>query len=141
MSLLAYEEAASHYEQALQVLELQEPPDEGQRCELLIARADAQIKGGESAEAVETAEAALELARKVHPPELLAKAALAYEYARFAAGTTFADGSCESTTSLSVGPTGEATTSLSGRDSAANSTASSMVKSAVSGGFASMVCQ
>ena len=91
MSLLAYEEAASHYEQALQVLELQEPPDEGQRCELLIARADAQIKGGESAEAVETAEAALELARNVHPPELLAKAALAYELSRFAAGTVTAD--------------------------------------------------
>ena len=83
MALLAYEEAAQHYERALQVLELQEPPNEGQRCELLLAMGDAQLKAGDPTKATETCEHATDIARELGVPELLARAAIAYADAMF----------------------------------------------------------
>jgi len=86
MGLVAYEEAAGHYERGLQVLELKQPPDEAMRCELLIAQSDAQWKSGETDKGVETARRAADIAAKVGPAELLARAALALDEARFVGG-------------------------------------------------------
>ncbi|PYT02497.1 MAG: hypothetical protein DMF60_21220 [Acidobacteria bacterium] len=75
-SLLAYEEAADHYEHAISVLELQEPPDDQQRGKLFLALGDAQKKAGNVSRARESFLQAADLARKVRSPEHLARAAL-----------------------------------------------------------------
>ncbi|MCH8921233.1 MAG: tetratricopeptide repeat protein, partial [Chloroflexi bacterium] len=75
--LLAYEEAVRHYELALQALELK-GPDEGHRCELLLALGDAQRRAGETPAARETLQRAAGIARKLGAPEQLARAALGY---------------------------------------------------------------
>ena len=84
MTLLAYEEAATHYERALQALEFQ-AWDGFRRCELLLALGDAQRRAGKSRKARETFQQAAVLARtlktRVEMSEvapLLARAALGY---------------------------------------------------------------
>jgi predicted ATPase len=74
--LLAYEEAAGHYERARAVVELQENVDEAQRCELSLALGDAQKKAGNNAKAREAFLQAAGIARKRGAPEQLARAAL-----------------------------------------------------------------
>ena len=81
MAALAYEEAASHYARAVQVLELK--PDAARRCALLLALGEAQRQGGQSAAARDTFAAAAGLARTLtaplgaaHTAPLLARAAL-----------------------------------------------------------------
>ena len=76
ISLLAYEEAAGHYEHALAVLELQEPVDDEQRCQLILALGEAQAKAGNTAKAREIFLQAADIARKQAMPEHLARAAL-----------------------------------------------------------------
>jgi predicted ATPase len=83
-ALFAYEEAASHYQHALQLLALQ-PGDELQRCELLLALGDAQRRAGNTAAARETFRAAADLARILRTygegqqaSSLLARAALGF---------------------------------------------------------------
>ena len=61
MEALAYEEAASHYERALQALELR--PDAARRCALLLELGDAQRQAGQSSAAKETFAAAAAIAR------------------------------------------------------------------------------
>ncbi len=75
-SLLAYEEAAGHYERALEALELKEHGDEEQRGDLLLALGDAQTQSGNTTKARETFQQAAEVARKRGAPEPLARAAL-----------------------------------------------------------------
>ncbi|MEK6323100.1 MAG: protein kinase [Acidobacteriota bacterium] len=75
-SLLAYEEAAGHYEHGLAVLELQDDVNEEQRLELLLSLGDAQKKAGNIAKARESFEQAADLAAKLRAPEQLARAAL-----------------------------------------------------------------
>jgi class 3 adenylate cyclase len=83
MSQLAYEEAAGHYERALQVVESREPLDERAVAELQIALAEALSKAADLEKALDVAEAAFERAKKLGEPSLLARAALAYGDASF----------------------------------------------------------
>ena len=75
MKVLAYEEAAGHYQRALRALDLQAPPDESERCELLLDLAAAGMAAGEVAEARAHYEQAAELARRRGDGDQLARAA------------------------------------------------------------------
>ncbi|MEA2474079.1 MAG: hypothetical protein QOE06_1994, partial [Thermoleophilaceae bacterium] len=77
-SLLAYEEAAGHYERALQAFGLEERADVPRRCDLLLALGEAQSRAGDTDNARETLQRAYGLARKLESPDRLARAALAY---------------------------------------------------------------
>jgi DNA-binding SARP family transcriptional activator len=77
-TLLAYEEAARLYRMALDALEVKVPPDEGTRCELLLALGDAVARGGDLPAAKEIFVRAADLARNLDEPEQLARAALGY---------------------------------------------------------------
>ncbi len=83
-ALFAYEEAASHYQRALQLRALQ-PGDELQHCELLLALGDAQRRAGNTTAAKATFRAAADLARilgaygeEQQASSLLARAALGF---------------------------------------------------------------
>ncbi|HTN24770.1 MAG TPA: AAA family ATPase [Solirubrobacteraceae bacterium] len=78
MSLAAYEEAADHYERALQAYGMQEHADVPRRCDLLLALGTAQSRAGSSRMARETFQRAAGLARRLEAPERLARAALGY---------------------------------------------------------------
>ncbi len=78
LDLLAYEEAAGHYETALQALELKDKPEEGRRCELLLALGEAQLKAGDAPKSRETFHGAADIARGIATPEQLARAALGF---------------------------------------------------------------
>src|SRR5438093_166015 len=74
----AYEEAADHYERALQVAELKEKADDRLRGELLLALGEAQDSAGDSDRARETYWRASETARRLRDTERLGRAALGY---------------------------------------------------------------
>lgn len=78
LRLVAYEEAANHFERALQAYGLQERADVPRRCDLLLALGTAQSRAGDSRAARETFLRAAGLARRLGSPERLAKAALGY---------------------------------------------------------------
>lgn len=78
LKLVAYEEAADHFERALQAHGLQERADVPRRCDLLLALGSAQSRAGDSCAARETFLRAAGLARKLDAPDRLAKAALGY---------------------------------------------------------------
>jgi hypothetical protein len=78
MALVAYEEAADHFERALQAYGLQERADLPRRCDLLLALGTAQSRAGGARVARETFLRAAGLARKLDSPERLARAALGY---------------------------------------------------------------
>jgi tetratricopeptide (TPR) repeat protein len=78
MSMLAYEEAAAHYERALQAYGLEEGADPVRRCDLLLALGEAQGRAGDVAHARETLQHAITLARRLGDAERLARAALAH---------------------------------------------------------------
>jgi class 3 adenylate cyclase/tetratricopeptide (TPR) repeat protein len=86
MEVLAYEEAAGHFERALRALDLQEPSDQAERCELLLALAAAGMAAGEVAEARARYEQAAALARRTGDGEQLARAAFGLGV-EFTAGT------------------------------------------------------
>jgi tetratricopeptide (TPR) repeat protein len=75
---LAYEDAAAHYERALQVLELEPNAVPRQRCELLLALGEAQARAGDTPAARSNFELASDLARRIPAPELLSRAALGF---------------------------------------------------------------
>ena len=77
-ALLAYEEAARHYQMALGALELIEPPDPGRACELLLALGESQARAGDTPAARETYQAAARLAGVREDHEALVKAALGF---------------------------------------------------------------
>jgi DNA-binding CsgD family transcriptional regulator/tetratricopeptide (TPR) repeat protein len=77
-TLLAYEDAASHYGRALQALEARGATDEGQHCDLLLALGDVQRRAGDFPHARETFQRAAGLARQAQLPDRLARAALGY---------------------------------------------------------------
>ncbi len=77
LARVAYEEAATHYERALQALDLR-GPDAQRRCELLVALGDAHMRAGESTAAKRTLREAAELARTLSAGDLLGRAALAF---------------------------------------------------------------
>ena len=74
--VLAYAEAARHYQMALRALELQPGDDRGERCRLLLALGQAQERSGAIGRATETFAEAAEQARELGSAELLAQAAL-----------------------------------------------------------------
>ena len=74
--LLAYEEAANHYERALTALEAADPVDPKRRCELLIALGRAQYRSGTLPQHRQTFARAAELARELGSAEQFAHAAL-----------------------------------------------------------------
>jgi class 3 adenylate cyclase len=78
VELLAYEEAAGHYERALQVLELHAKADERQRYELLRALGRAYVRSDLPEQALATTERALALAESFGDPRLQAEAAMGY---------------------------------------------------------------
>ncbi len=77
-SLLAYEEAATHYGTALQALEVKDKPDEAQHCELLLALGEARMSAGDTTAGREIFQRATDIARKIGAPEQLAQATLGY---------------------------------------------------------------
>jgi DNA-binding CsgD family transcriptional regulator len=97
LGLLAYEEGARFYQLALEALDLEAPPDELERCELLLALGDARRKAGELHQAMETFRQAAEVARglagrgavpeaAVRAATLLGRAALGFEDALLLTG-------------------------------------------------------
>ena len=78
VELLAYEEAAGHYETALQALELSPLPDEAHRCDLLLTLGDAYSSASDGAKTKEVSKRAAESARRLGSAERLARAALAH---------------------------------------------------------------
>jgi ATP/maltotriose-dependent transcriptional regulator MalT len=81
VTLFGYEDAASHYEAALQLVDLQEPADELLRCELVLALATAQHAAGD-ARVRTTFLRAAELAKRLGATEHLARAVLGYGESR-----------------------------------------------------------
>jgi tetratricopeptide (TPR) repeat protein len=73
---LAYEDAALHYERALQALELAEPRDERPRCELLLKLGEARWSTGGIDVVMESLREAAGIAERLGDPELFARAAL-----------------------------------------------------------------
>jgi class 3 adenylate cyclase/tetratricopeptide (TPR) repeat protein len=86
MKVLAYEEAAGHYQRALAALDLQAGPDEVERCDLLLALAGARMAAGEPDEARSGYRRAAGLARRMGDGARLARAAFGLG-AEFTAGT------------------------------------------------------
>jgi tetratricopeptide (TPR) repeat protein len=74
---LAYEDAAIHYERALQALELQEQLDERQRGELLLKLGEAQWSAGGLEKPQESTREATRIAERLGDSALFARAALA----------------------------------------------------------------
>jgi hypothetical protein len=83
MKALAFEEAAQHYETALQMHALL-AAEPARRCELLLALAEAQHGAGEAEKRRESCLAATEAARESGVPELFAKAVFRFTYSTFA---------------------------------------------------------
>ncbi len=75
---LAYEEAAVHYERALQALELGEQPDERVRCALLLKLGEARGRAGGFERPMDTLRQAGELAERLGDAELLARVSLVF---------------------------------------------------------------
>jgi class 3 adenylate cyclase/tetratricopeptide (TPR) repeat protein len=88
MKVLAYEEAAGHYQRALRALDLQAGSDDAERCDLLLALAGARMASGEPDEARLQYQGAAELARRMGDGTRLARAA-------FGLGTEFTAGSVD----------------------------------------------
>jgi tetratricopeptide (TPR) repeat protein len=86
MAALAYEQAAGHYERALQALDLQDPNDHAERCELLLALGGARMAAGEVPAARVQFERAAALARQLGDGDRLARAAFGLGV-EFTAGT------------------------------------------------------
>ena len=78
MALLAFEEAARHYESGLLALELRKPADPAERCDLLLALGAALRNAGRRERAKEEFRLAADLARRVGAPGRQAQAALGF---------------------------------------------------------------
>jgi tetratricopeptide (TPR) repeat protein len=73
--LLAYDEAAAHYERALELLDLK-PPDDSRRYDLLLALGEALDRSGDIVRGHEAFEKGADVARRTRAPEKLARAVL-----------------------------------------------------------------
>jgi predicted ATPase len=76
LDLLAYEEAAGHFERALKALELAHPGDGHQRCELLLLLGQAQRAASDLTAARASYEQAATVAKRIGAADPLARAAL-----------------------------------------------------------------
>jgi class 3 adenylate cyclase/tetratricopeptide (TPR) repeat protein len=77
LAVFAYEEAAEHFERALQALELADHVDESRRAQALLGYGVAHLRAGDGAAADPALSEAAEIARRVGPPELFGRIALA----------------------------------------------------------------
>jgi class 3 adenylate cyclase len=77
-SLHAYQDAAKHYERALELFERSGDEEPERRCELLIALGDARWRAGETATARGSYRQAAGLARKIELADAYARAAVGY---------------------------------------------------------------
>ena len=77
-AVFAWEQAATHWQAALELLETQAAEDEALRCELHLALAEAQRRAGDIPTAMRTFRSAADLARRLHAPDQFARAALGY---------------------------------------------------------------
>lgn len=111
-ALLAYEEAANHYTQALQLLEFH-TPNGALQCDVLLALGEVQRKAGTMTAARDTLQRAASLARTLNMPERFAHAALGF--ATGYAGISMQDGMADP---LVIGLLQEALTVLPPADSA-----------------------
>ncbi len=78
LAIYAWEEAAAHYERALEILELAGSADEAQRCDFLLALGNAQDAAGDALTARDTMLKAARLAQEINSAERIARAALGY---------------------------------------------------------------
>ncbi|MDF2744658.1 MAG: serine/threonine protein kinase, partial [Actinomycetia bacterium] len=76
--LLAYEDAARHYAQALQLLPMLGEGGGDQRCVLLLRLGDVQWRAGDTEQAGRSFEEAAAVSDRLGAPETLARAALGY---------------------------------------------------------------
>ena len=86
MALPAYAEAVRFYDMALQALERQQSVDDTQRCTLLLALGEAQTKAGDFPQASNSFQRIADIARAREAPEVLARAALGFQEARWRPG-------------------------------------------------------
>lgn len=77
LTVFAYEEAAGHYERALQALDFATEFDERRRAQTLLGYGVAQLRAGDSSAASPALVEAADIARRVGPPELFGRIALA----------------------------------------------------------------
>jgi DNA-binding winged helix-turn-helix (wHTH) protein/tetratricopeptide (TPR) repeat protein len=73
---LAWEEASTHFRDALRMLEQREARTANERCQLLLATAESERRAGNLTRAREACTHAAELARRFELPEILGRAAL-----------------------------------------------------------------
>ncbi|TMG02036.1 MAG: hypothetical protein E6I03_07000, partial [Chloroflexi bacterium] len=78
MAVLAYEDAAAHYERGLQALEMKETADDAARYDLLMALGDACMQSGDGEGSKQTYSRAAEIARRLGDRERFAQAALGF---------------------------------------------------------------
>ena len=83
VALLAYEEAAGHYEIALQALDLKERPEERRRFDLLMALGQAYARADVPEKATGALERAVQVAEALGDPQLQGDAASAYALAAY----------------------------------------------------------
>jgi hypothetical protein len=86
MALPAYAEAVRFYDMARQALERQKPVDDAQRCTLLLALGEAQTKAGDFHQASNTCQHTADIARTLGASEVLARAAIGFQEARWQPG-------------------------------------------------------
>jgi tetratricopeptide (TPR) repeat protein len=79
LRLLAHEDAATHLERALDLLELVDDADDHRRCRLLLSLARARMAAGEIAAARKASSRAAAVAREIGALDLLAQAALGFQ--------------------------------------------------------------
>jgi hypothetical protein len=75
-ALLAYNEAAGHYERAVQASELRRMANENERCELLLALGDSYWRAGDTAACRGAFESAARVARELGAAKQAARAAM-----------------------------------------------------------------
>jgi predicted ATPase/DNA-binding SARP family transcriptional activator len=86
ISQLAYEQAAAHFRQAIELIDAADPERmQRQRCDLVIAQGEAERQAGDPAYR-RTLLGAARLAQALHDPDRLARAALANTYGALSAG-------------------------------------------------------
>ena len=81
VDLLAYEEGASHYEVALQALDLKDGADDRHRYDLLMALGRAYTRADVPEKSLAALERAVQFAERLADPQLQGEAAFAYAYA------------------------------------------------------------
>jgi predicted ATPase/DNA-binding SARP family transcriptional activator len=86
ISQLAYEQAAAHFRQTIELIDAADPERrQRQRCDLVIAQGEAERRAGDPAYR-QTLLGGARLAQELNDPDRLARAALANTYGTFSAG-------------------------------------------------------